>query len=144
MTHEPLRILVLCTGNSCRSQMAEGWLRHLGGPQVQAFSAGVRPIGINPKAMTVMQEAGVDISGQSSDDLRDYLDQDFELIITVCGNAKEACPVFPGAKHTVHMPYLDPYYAEGSVEEQLQVFRRVRDQIREGMAAVLKERNALA
>lgn len=123
-------ILVLCTGNSCRSQMAEGWLRKFGGDRFQIFSAGVEAHGLNPRAVAVMGEAGVDISSHTSNLVDDYLEKDFELVITVCDHAKEVCPVLPGAKKTVHHSFEDPAKATGSEEEILNAFRRVRDEIR--------------
>ncbi len=125
------RVLFLCTGNSCRSQMAEGWLRHLGGDRYEVLSAGTSPQGLNPMAVRVMAEADVDISGHTSDPVERYADQDFDLVVTVCGGARESCPVFAGrvAEHR-HWPFDDPAGARGTQEEVLAVFRRVRDEIR--------------
>ncbi|MHC5060164.1 MAG: arsenate reductase ArsC [Planctomycetota bacterium] len=125
-----LKILFLCTGNSCRSQMAEGWARYLKGDCIEAFSAGVRPIGVSDKAIKVMAGAGVDISGQTSDHVDDFLGIDFDYVITVCDHAKELCPVFPGDVKTIHKSFDDPYFAEGTEQEVLAEFRRVRDEIR--------------
>ena len=126
------RVLFLCTGNSCRSQMAEGWLRHLKGDQFVAFSAGVAKHGMNQHAIKVMQEAGVDISGQHSKLLSEFENLDFDLVVTVCGNAHESCPVFPGRVRVVHVPFDDPpALTKGLTEESdiLPVYRRVRDEI---------------
>ncbi len=125
------RVLFLCTANSCRSQMAEGLLRHLGGDQFEAASAGAQPSKLNPDAVRVMQEIGIDISGQRSKDSAEFLGQHFSYVITVCDNAKEACPVFPGAMWNLHWDLVDPAAARGTEEERLAVFRRVRDQIEE-------------
>ena len=126
-----MNILVLCTGNSCRSQMAEGWLRHFGSEGDRICSAGVRPESVNPKAIAVMKEAGVDISMHTSDSVDEYIDKPFDLVITVCDHAKEACPVFPGATRTNHHSFPDPAGFTGSDEEVLQGFRKVRDEIRD-------------
>ncbi|WP_461395710.1 arsenate reductase ArsC [Deferrisoma sp.] len=134
------RVLFLCTGNSCRSQMAEGWLRHLGGDRYEVFSAGTRPQGLNPRAVRVMAEAGVDISGHTSDPVEKYLGEDFDLVVTVCGGAKESCPVFVGrVKDRQHWPFDDPAEAAGTEEEVMAVFRRVRDEIRARVEAFLRE-----
>ncbi|GAB4270433.1 MAG: thioredoxin-dependent arsenate reductase [Deferrisoma sp.] len=133
-------MLFLCTGNSCRSQMAEGWLRHLGGDRYEVFSAGTRPQGLNPRAVRVMAEAGVDISGHTSDPVEKYLGEDFDLVVTVCGGAKESCPVFVGrVKDRQHWPFDDPAEAAGTEEEVMAVFRRVRDEIRARVEAFLRE-----
>ncbi len=133
MTDRKLKILFLCTGNSCRSQMAEGWARALKGDVVEAYSAGIETHGLNPNAVKVMAEAGVDISGHTSksvDALRDVL---FDYVVTVCGHANENCPLFPGAAKVVHVGFDDPpalaRQAEGE-EEKLACYRRVRDEIR--------------
>ncbi len=123
----PRRILVLCTGNRARSQMAEGWLRHFTGERAEVFSAGTHPKGVHPLAIQVMREAGVDISSHRSKHLSEYLTQPFDVVVTVCDHAKEACPVFPGAKRTVHQPFSDPDGPDASAE----TFRRIRDQIRQ-------------
>ncbi len=133
------RVLFLCTGNSCRSQMAEGWLRALAGGRVEALSAGTDPHGLNPRAVQVMAEAGVDVSGQTSDAIEDYLDAPPELVIAVCTHAAENCPTFPGATRVERWPFDDPAAATGSEDEVLAVFRRVRDEIRERIATWLDE-----
>jgi arsenate reductase (thioredoxin) len=125
------KVLFLCTGNSCRSQMAEGFLRSLGGERFEAYSAGTRPSTLNPLAVKVMSEAGIDISPQRSKNASEYLGTHFPYIITVCDNAKESCPIFPGNSTRLHWPFDDPADATGSEEERLAVFRRVRDEIDE-------------
>ncbi len=131
------RILVLCTGNSCRSQMAEGYLNHLYPERVQAFSAGSAPSGsVHPYAVQVMAEAGIDISRNESRHLKQFLDQPFDLVLTVCGNAAENCPVFPSAAKRIHHSFDDPADAAGSEAEILAVFRRVRDEIKVWLEAI--------
>jgi len=129
-----LNILFLCTGNSCRSQMAEGWARALKGDVVEAYSAGIETHGLNPHAVKVMAEAGVDISGHTSKNVSTLLDVPFDYVVTVCGHANENCPVFPGAAKVVHVGFDDPpalaRQAEGE-EDNLACYRRVRDEIRE-------------
>jgi arsenate reductase (thioredoxin) len=123
------RVLFLCTGNSCRSQMAEGFLRAYGGQTYDAHSAGTKPSAVNPLAVQVMSEVGIDISGHRSKNVTEYLGQHFPLVITVCDNAKEHCPIFPGPCIREHWPFEDPAEATGTDEERLKVFRTVRDQI---------------
>ena len=129
MSEAPFRILVICTGNRARSQMAHGWLRHLGGERVAVESAGTAPKGVHPVAILVMAEVGIDISAHTSDHVDGYLDDDFDLVVTVCDQAKEACPVFPGAKRTLHQAFEDPDYPWMDDEQFTQVFRRIRDAI---------------
>ncbi len=124
------KILVLCTGNSCRSQIAEGYLRHLAGDHFDVSSAGLEPSVVNPKAIQVMQEDGVDISSHTSKDVAQFVGQKFDYIITVCDNAKEHCPFFPGQAERIHWSFEDPADAVGSEEEVLDVFRNVRDKIK--------------
>ena len=131
------RVLFLCTGNSCRSQMAEGWMRSIGGAEYEVYSAGTRPMGINPLAVAAMSEAGVDISGQTSSHVDEYTGQEFALVITVCDNARESCPVFPGDTVSLHWGFDDPADATGSDDERMVVFRRVRDDIREKISHYL-------
>lgn len=126
---ERVRILVLCTGNSCRSQMAEGFFRHIGKGTIDVESAGLSPSIVNPSAIRVMREAGIDISGHTSDPVEKYIGREWDYVITVCGNAEQQCPVFPGKTTRLHWPFDDPAHAEGSEEEVLGVFRRVRDDI---------------
>ena len=132
MTAE-MRVLFLCTGNSCRSQMAEGWARHLKSDCVEAYSAGIETHGLNPNAVKVMGEAGVDISGHRSKHIDEFKDMDFDYVVTVCGHANEHCPVFPGKTTVIHVGFDDPpKLAEkaASPEEALDCYRRVRDEIR--------------
>lgn len=125
------RVLFLCTGNSCRSQMAEGLLRHLAGERFDVASAGTEPVGLNPGAVEVMKEIGVDISQHRSKRADKFLGQQFDYVITVCDRAKEACPTFPGAGTLLHWSFDDPAKAEGAEEARRLVFRRVRDEIAE-------------
>lgn len=125
-----MRILVLCTGNSCRSQMAHGYLRHFAGPSVEVLSAGVETHGVNPRAIAIMQEDGIDISHHTSDNVDKYRDLAFDHVITVCDNAKERCPWFPSTAHRHHYNFTDPAKATGSEAEIMNEFRRVRDEIK--------------
>jgi arsenate reductase len=132
-----LKILFLCTGNSCRSQMAEGWAHALKSDVIEAYSAGIETHGLNPNAVKVMAEAGVDISGQKSKNINDLLDIPIDVVITVCGHAAENCPIFPGTARVVHHGFDDPpklareLAAQGAMEEeQLDGYRRVRDEIK--------------
>jgi arsenate reductase len=127
----------LCTHNSARSQMAEGLLRHLAGDRFEAHSAGTEATHIRPLAIRAMDETGVDISGQESKTLDRYLGEPFDYVITVCDDANEACPFFPGAKNRLHWSLPDPSAAEGTEEERLAVFRSVRDGIRNRVQAEL-------
>lgn len=133
MLHPKLKLLFLCTGNSCRSQMAEGWARHLKGDAIEPYSAGIEKHGLNPNAVKVMAEAGVDISGHYSKTLEDLSDVDFDVVVTVCGHAHETCPVFPGQARVVHVGFDDPpklARRETEPEKALAHYRRVRDEIR--------------
>ncbi len=123
------KVSFLCTQNSCRSQMAEGFLRQLAGDRFEAESAGTQPSRLNPDAIKVMGEIGIDISGQHSKDVAQYWGQGVRYVITVCDNAKEACPIFPGAIWNLHWPIEDPGTTQSSDGERLAVFRRVRDDI---------------
>ena len=128
-----LKVLFLCTGNSCRSQMAEGWARHLKGDQIEAYSAGIETHGLNPRAVQVMAEAGVDISGHRSKHVEELRDVEFDCVVTVCGHANEHCPVFPGKARVIHVGFDDPpkLAADAATEEErLAPYRRVRDEIR--------------
>ncbi len=123
-------VLVLCTGNSCRSHLAEGILRAAAGDAFEVASAGSKPAGhVHPLAIRVMHEIGIDISGHRSKHLSEFLSQPVHTVITVCGNADQACPIFPGQVNRHHWPFDDPAHATGTEEEQLAVFRRVRDEI---------------
>ncbi len=131
---EKIKVLFLCTGNACRSQMAEGWTRHLQGQWIDARSAGVEPHGVDPRAVTAMAEAGVDISGQQSKHLDTLEGMEFDYVITLCGNAQQSCPVFPAKTRVMHAGFDDPpALAKGvpSEEEAMSHYRRVRDEIRE-------------
>jgi arsenate reductase (thioredoxin) len=130
MTEKP-RVLFLCTHNSARSQMAEGMLRNLAEGRFEVMSAGTEATHVRRQAIKVMNEIGIDISGQESKTLARYLGQPFDYVITVCDEANEACPVFAGAKNRLHWSLEDPSRADGSEEERLAVFRRVREEIRE-------------
>jgi len=124
-------ILILCTGNSCRSHLAEGILRRAGGDLFDVHSAGSKPAGhVHPKAIQVMSEIGIDISSHQSKHLGEFLTRPVDTVITVCGNVDQACPVFPGQVNRYHWPFEDPAHAQGSEDEILSVFRRVRDEIR--------------
>lgn len=126
---EKRRVLFVCTHNSARSQMAEGLLRHHAGDRFEAFSAGTEATSVRPEAIQAMAEIGIDIAGQHSKTLVRYLGEPFAWVITVCDQAREACPVFPGATDTEHWGFDDPSAATGSEEERMAVFRRVRDEI---------------
>ena len=124
-------VLILCTGNSCRSHLAEGFLRETAGELLDVQSAGSQPAGfVHPLAIQVMQEVGVDLSQHRSKHLREFMERDVETVITVCGNADKACPVFPGQVNRHHFLFFDPAKAEGDDAEKLQVFRQVRDEMR--------------
>ncbi len=123
------KVLFLCTGNSARSQMAEGYLRHVASDRFTAMSAGIEPKGLNPLAVEAMREIGIDISQQTSKDVVSLLGQHVPYVVTVCDNAKERCPIFPGTWRFLHWSFEDPAAADGPHEERLAVFRRVRDEI---------------
>jgi arsenate reductase (thioredoxin) len=123
------RVLFLCTGNSARSQMAEGILRHLAGDRFEVYSAGTKPSVVNPHAITVMREIGIDISGHRSKHVNECFGKPIGTVISVCDNAKDTCPILPGVQHQLHWSFEDPAAAQGTSEEQLEVFRKIRDQI---------------
>lgn len=131
------RALILCTHNSARSQMAEGLLRHLAGDRFEVESAGTEETRVNPLAISAMSEIGIDISSHTSKTLDRFLNQRWDYVITVCDNANESCPVFPGADTRLHWSFEDPSAAKGSDEERLEEFRRIRDQIRARLRAFL-------
>ena len=141
MQNKPL-VHILCTGNSCRSHLAEGIFRAAAGDLIEVASAGSKPAGyVHPKSIEVMKEIGIDISGHSSKHLDEFLNRNVDTVITVCGNADQACPMFPGQMNRYHWGFDDPAHATGSEEEILNEFRRVREQIRlvfEAYAAGLK------
>lgn len=125
------KVLFLCTENSCRSQMAEGILRHLMGDKFEVFSAGTRPSVVNPVAIKVMAEIGIDISGHRSKSVEGFQGMNFDIVITTCDAARETCPVFPGKARRLHWSFSDPAEASGSESEILSAFRKVRDEIRQ-------------
>lgn len=134
---QPTRVLILCTGNSARSQMAEGLLRHDGGDRFEVFSAGTKPSRVRPEAIEVMRELGINISGHRSKSVDEFSGQEFDYVITVCDNANESCPVFPGRTRRVHWSFEDPAEVMGGEATRVAVFRRVRDEIREKLAGFI-------
>jgi arsenate reductase (thioredoxin) len=129
------RVLILCTGNSARSQMAEGLLRHDAGDRFEVESAGTRPSQVRPEAIAVMRELGIDISGHRSKHVDEFAGQAFDYVLTVCDNAKESCPIFPTGATAIHHNFEDPAALHGTEQQRLAVFRRVRDQIRQYLQA---------
>ena len=125
------KVLVLCTGNSCRSQIAEGYLRYFAGEKAEIFSAGVETHGVNPKAIATMKDDGIDISNHTSNNIDEYRNIDFDFVITVCDNAKERCPFFPTKAQKFHYNFADPAKATGNDEEISEEFRKVRQQIKD-------------
>ena len=138
MTITTTKILFLCTGNSCRSQMAEGWGKHLGREIAEFESAGIEAHGKNPCAIAVMREAGVDISGQESTRVTDDMIRRADIVVTVCGHADEHCPVLPPGKKKIHWPLTDPAKATGTEEEILAQFRATRDEVRRRVADLIQ------
>ena len=135
-----LRVLFLCTENACRSQMAEGLLNHDLAGRVKAYSAGVRPKTVNPRAIAAMGELGIDISSHYSKSVDDLPEKDFDLVITACDSAREQCPIFPGQTEVIHLGFPDPAKATGTEEEIMAEFRRVRDDMRQQLVPLLKKR----
>lgn len=133
------RVLILCTGNSARSQMAEGLFRHEAGERYEVHSAGTKPSTVRSEAIAVMQEVGIDISSHRSKSVDEFAGQDFDLVITVCDNAKESCPVFPAKTQRLHWAFEDPAAVEGPEEHRKAAFRKVRDQIQARIVAFLGE-----
>jgi arsenate reductase (thioredoxin) len=134
------RVLILCTGNSARSQMAEGILRYEGGDQFEVYSAGVKPSFVRPEAIQAMQEIGIDISGHRSKSVDEFIGQEFDYVITVCDNAKETCPVFPGKATRIHQNFEDPPAPRvGDDEYRLSIFRRVRDELRDWLRSFIQQ-----
>jgi arsenate reductase len=127
----PIRVLFVCTGNSARSLMAEALLRHHGGDRFEVHSAGTEPRGVNPLTRRVLEESGIDASGVRSKSVDEYLGQTFDYVVTVCDEARQVCPVFPGVHESMHWGYEDPAEAEGTEEERLKVFKKVFIQIGE-------------
>jgi arsenate reductase len=138
---ERKRVLILCTGNSARSQMAEGLLRHWAGDVFDVFSAGVSPSRVRPEAIEVMGEIGIDISDQRSKPVDEFSGEEFDYVVTVCDNAKEQCPVFPGKTKLIHWSFDDPAAADGDEAARLAVFRRVRDEIGQRLQTFMHEQN---
>lgn len=135
------RVLVLCTGNSCRSQMAEAWVNRELGDRWEARSAGTVPADrVHPLAVRAMAEVGIDLSGHRPKSVGEFLDQPWDLVVTVCDSANEACPVFPGPADRLHLSFQDPASAQGTEEERMAVFRRVRDAIREKLLPEIARR----
>ncbi len=124
------KVLILCTGNSCRSQIAEGFLKYFGNDKFEVFSAGIKPTQMNPLAIKVMAEKDVDISSQRSKSVQEYIGQKFDYVITVCNNAKKTCPMFPGRYKKIHWDIEDPADVKGNEEEKLYFFRKIRDEIK--------------
>lgn len=136
---DKLKVLFLCTGNSCRSQMAEGWCRHMKGNIIEVYSAGIETHGLNPYAVKAMAEAGVDISGHRSKLLNELAGIEFDYVVTVCGHANESCPFFPGKTKTVHVGFDDPPQMAKELtdeEDKLNCYRRVRDEIKKFVASL--------
>jgi arsenate reductase len=125
------KILVLCTGNSCRSQIAEAYLRHFAGEKAEVYSAGVETHGVNPRAVAILKEDGIDISHHTSNHVEEYKDIDFDIVLTVCDNARERCPIYPGKAQKYHHNFPDPAKATGTEIEIMHAFRSVREQIKD-------------
>lgn len=136
------KVLILCTGNSARSQMAEGLLRHIGEGEFEVESAGTKPSIVRPEAIQAMREIGIDISGHRSKSVDDFAGQKFDFVITVCDNAKENCPYFPAQTKLIHHSFDDPAAIEGDKESRLQAFRRVRDEIKEYLENFIEVQNS--
>jgi arsenate reductase (thioredoxin) len=134
-----MNILVLCTGNSCRSQLGEGYLRHFAGDRANVVSAGVETHGVNPKAIQVMAEVGIDISAHTSNNISEYAELEFDYVITVCDNAKERCPFFPAKTKSLHHNFPDPAKATGTEEEIMAEFRAVREMVKDYMQTFVEE-----
>lgn len=133
------KILVLCTGNSCRSQLAEGYLRHFAGGKAEVYSAGVETHGVNPKAVETMKADGIDISKHTSNHINEYQDMNFDYVITVCDHAREVCPFFPSGAEKFHYNFLDPAKATGTAEEIMEQFQTVRDMIKQYSKAFIEK-----
>jgi arsenate reductase len=136
-----MRVLILCTGNSARSQMAEGLLRALSRGALEVHSAGTKPSQVNPLAIEAMKESGIDISGHRSKSVQEFAAQRFDIVITVCDNARETCPIFPGAPGRIHWSFPDPAAVEGSHEEKLRAFRDVRDGLKQRLQRLMDFRH---
>jgi len=138
------KILVLCTGNSARSQMGEGLFRAEGGAGFEVFSAGTKPSAVRPEAITVMSEIGIDIAGHRSKSVDEFSGQAFDYVVTVCDNARDSCPVFPAGSERMRWSFEDPAAVQGSEQERLAAFRRIRDQIHERVLAFIQDRVSAA
>jgi arsenate reductase (thioredoxin) len=134
-----MRVLILCTANSARSQMAEGLLRRAAGSTWEVFSAGTKPTRVRPEAIAVMREAGIDISGHHAKSVEEFLGRDFDYVITVCDNARETCPVFPARTRRIHWSIEDPAIVGGAEEERLGAFRHARDELEQRLRAFVRE-----
>lgn len=137
-------VIIVCTGNSCRSQMAEALWRHAAGDRFEVFSAGTHPSGVHPLARQVIEELGIEMASQFSKNIFAMADRPFDLVITVCDDAKDICPVFPRAARQLHWPFEDPVTSVGSVEKRLPLFRRTRDQIHQKIREFLADETAAA
>lgn len=140
---DPVNVLFLCTGNSCRSQIAEGWIRDIGGDRFNVESAGIEAHGKNPRAIAAMQEAGLDISGQESTIVSDEMLQRADVVITVCGHADEQCPILPPGVRKVHWPFTDPAKATGTEQEIALAFRSTRDEIERRVRELIEKETEL-
>jgi len=132
------KVLFLCTGNSARSQMAEGFLHHMAPDKFEVYSAGTKPAAVNPLAVKVMAETGIDISKHRSKSAMEFIDQSFDYVITVCGDAQKTCPLFPGEHERIRWDLEDPVASEGSEEDKLTVFRKIRNEIKNNVLALIK------
>ena len=139
MNAQKKRVLILCTGNSARSQMAEGLLRHSAGDRFEVESAGTKPGQVRPEAIAVMRELGIDISGHHSKHLDQFVGQHFDYVLTICDSARESCPLFPGNTINIHRNFEDPAALEGTEQERLALFRQVRDELRAYLRTFLAE-----
>jgi len=138
------RVLILCTGNSARSQMAEGLLRDLAGDRFEVFSAGTKPGRVRPEAIAAMREFGIDISGHRSKSVDEFAQQPLDYVITVCDNARESCPVYPASVQRIHWSFEDPAAVTGFEEERMKAFREIRDQIRARLIEFTRDRSSTA
>src|SRR5690242_1645529 len=138
------RVLILCTGNSARSQMAEGLLRDLAGDRFEVFSAGTKPSHVRPEAIAAMRDLGIDISGHRSKSVDEFAQQPLDYVITVCDNARESCPVYPASVQRIHWGFEDPAAVTGSEEERMKAFRKIRDQIRARLIEFTRDRASTA
>ena len=138
------RVLILCTGNSARSQMAEGLLRDLAGDRFEVFSAGTKPSHVRPEAIAAMRDLGIDISGHRSKSVDEFAQQPLDYVITVCDNARESCPVYPASVQRIHWSFEDPAAVPGPEEERMRAFRKIRDQIRARLIEFTRDRASTA